>query len=104
VFSLNRGALITTIRQGTAWSPWITLGHGLSGRIATSFRADGSLMVLTGTNQDTTLVRSGDPQEFDARSGGRWLATEFAQLQAQAWSSLPGLPHIGAFGHRTGPF
>jgi hypothetical protein len=103
VFALNSGDLMTTIRRSNTWSPWITLGHGLSGGIATSFRTDGSVMVLSGTNQDTLMVRSGDPEEFDRRSGGR-LATEFAQLQAQAWSALPGLPHVGNLGHRRGPF
>jgi hypothetical protein len=103
VFALTGGELMTTIRQGNAWSPWITLGHGLSGGIATSFGAGGSLMVLAGTNQDTLMARSGDPQEFDRRPVGR-LSTEFAQLQAQAWIALPGLPHIGSLGHPRGPF
>ena len=46
VFALNGGDLVTTIRQGSTWSPWITMGHGLSGQIATSFGTGGSLMVL----------------------------------------------------------
>jgi hypothetical protein len=59
--------------------------------------------VLAGTNQDTLMARSGDPQEFDRRPVGR-LSTEFAQLQADAWKALPGLPHISSRGHRRGPF
>jgi hypothetical protein len=103
VFTLSAGEMRTTIRQGSTWSPWITLGHGLAGNIATSFATGGSVMVLTRTSQDTILVRSGDPQEFDRSSGGRFAA-EFAQLQTQAWTALPGLPHIGDLGHRRGPF
>lgn len=103
VFALNGGDLTTTIREGYTWSPWITMGHGLSGEIATSFGTGGSLIVLTGSSQDALMVRSGDPQVFDRVSRGRF-ATEFAQAQASAWTALPGLPHIGNLGHRRGPF
>jgi hypothetical protein len=102
VFALSGGELTTTIRQGSTWGPWITLGHGLSGGIATFFGTGGSLLVLAGTNQDTFMVRSGDPKVFDRRSGGE-LATEFAQMQAQSWTALPGLPHIANLGHHRGP-
>jgi hypothetical protein len=103
VLALKGGDLLTTIREGKTWSPWIRLGRGLSGGIATSFGADGSLMVLTEDNQGSLLLRSADPREFDRGLGGR-LATEFVELQAQAWTALPGLPHIGDLGHRRGPF
>ena len=103
VFALNGGDLTTAIRQGNTWSRWVAIGHGLSGALATSFGTGGSLMVLAGNSQDMLMVRSGDPQEFDRSSGGR-LATEFAQLQASAWTALPGLPHVGHLGHRGGPF
>jgi hypothetical protein len=103
VFALNGGDLVTTIRQGSTWSPWITMGHGLSGPIATSFGTGGSLMVLAATSVDTLMVRSGDPQEFDRGSRGRF-ATELAQLQASAWTAIPGLPHIGSLARRGGPF
>jgi hypothetical protein len=103
VFTLGGGELTTSIRQGSTWSPWIAMGRGLSGGIATYFGTGGALMVLAGTDQDTLMVRSADPHEFDrCYCGG--LAAEFAQLQAQAWTALPGLPHIGDLGHRRGPF
>jgi hypothetical protein len=103
IFALNGGDLTTTLRDSNTWSPWITMGHGLSGEIATSFGTGGSLMVLTGSSKDALMVRSGDPQEFDRITRGRF-ATEFAQLQASAWTALPELPHLGNLGHRGGPF
>ena len=103
VFALNGGDLVTTIRQGSTWSPWITMGHGLSGQIATSFGTGGSLMVLAATSEDTLVVRSGDPQEFDRGSRGRF-ATELSQLQVSAWTAIPGLPHVGNLARRGGPF
>ncbi len=103
VFALNGGDLKTTIREGYTWSPWITMGHGLSGEIATSFGTGGALMVLAGSSQDALMVRSGDPQVFDRVTSGRF-ATEFAELRASAWTALPELPHIGDLGHRGGPF
>jgi hypothetical protein len=103
VFALNGGDLVTTIRQGSTWSPWITMGRGLSGQIATSFATGGSVMVLAGTSEDTLMVRSGDPQEFDRGSRGRF-ATELSQLQASAWTAVPGVPHIGNLVRRGGPF
>jgi hypothetical protein len=103
VLALKGGDLLTTVREGKTWSPWIRLGRDLSGGIATSFGADGSLMVLSEDNQGSLLLRSGDPREFDRGFGGR-LASEFVDLQAQAWTALPGLPQIGDLGHRRGPF
>jgi Peptidase family M23 len=103
VFALNGGDLTTTIRQGNTWSSWITLGHGLSGQIATSFGPGDSLLVLAGTDEDAVMVRSGDPQWFDHISRGG-LAPVFARLQESAWTALPGLPHVVNRGRRGGPF
>jgi hypothetical protein len=101
VFALSGGDLVTTIRRGSIWGPWITMGHGLSGQIATSFETGGSLTVLGTNSEGTIMVRSGDPQEFDRGSRGRF-ATELSQLQASAWTAIPGLPHIGNIAR--GPF
>jgi hypothetical protein len=92
VFALNRsGAVLTTIRKGRRWAPWTTLGHGLSGGIATTFGANGSLLVLSSAGPQTFVFRSGDPQQFDVRSAGP-LEAEFAEARAQAWTSLPLVP------------
>jgi hypothetical protein len=92
VFALNgSGTLLTTIHQGRTWTPWITLGHGLSGGIATTFGANGSLLVLGAAGPHSLVVRSGDPQQFDGRAE-RPLAAELADARGQAWTSLPPLP------------
>jgi hypothetical protein len=98
VFALNgSGTLLTSIRQGSRWTAWSTLGHGLTGGIATAVGANGSILVLGGSLADTFAVRSGDLQAFDLPSTFV-LKGELAEAQAQAWTSLAGLPRLSTIG------
>ena len=102
VFALNTsGALLTTIRQGHAWTPWTTLGHGLSGGLATVIGPGGSTLVLSGSEAGAFVMRAGDPQAFDNHSHAP-LKEEFAEAQAQAWTSFTGLPRVRSAGYLRG--
>lgn len=92
VFALTTaGVLLTAISQGSSWTPWIALGRGLSGDVATTRGADGSLLVLS-TKARTLVVRSGDPQEFDRPAHGLLLSSD-VETQSTAWTRLPVLPN-----------
>jgi hypothetical protein len=90
VVTLNQsGAVLTTVRQGKAWSAWTTLGYGLAGGIATTFGAAGSVVVFSGSTAHAFAVRSIDLHEVAGPSRGLVLA---ADTMAQAWTQLPSLP------------
>jgi hypothetical protein len=93
VFELTAsGFLITATRHGATTGPWRRLGGGLSGSIAVALAVDASPLVFVQSVQEVKVVRSDEVQQFDRHRPGV-MESEIAVAKADAWTTLPRLPH-----------